>query len=74
MTVTASKLRGNIYRLLDQVLETGVALEVERRGKILRIVPAEPQGKLSHLVRRDDFLRCDPDEIVHMDWSGEWKP
>jgi prevent-host-death family protein len=74
MTVTASKLRGNIYRLLDEVLETGVPIEVERRGRILRIVPAEPPDKLGRLVRRDDFLRCDPDEIVHVDWSGEWQP
>ncbi|MBI5017730.1 MAG: type II toxin-antitoxin system Phd/YefM family antitoxin [Deltaproteobacteria bacterium] len=74
MTVTASKLRENIYRLLDQVLDTGVPLEVERRGRVLRIVPAGPQEKLSHLVRRDAFLRCDPDEIVHVDWSGEWQP
>lgn len=74
MVVTASKLRGNIYRLLDRVLETGVPIEVERRGQVLRIVPAEPRDKLSRLVRRDGFLRCDPDELVHVDWSGEWQP
>ncbi len=74
MVVTASKLRGNIYRLLDQVLETGVPIEVERRGQVLRIVPAEPVDKLSQLARRDDFMRCDPEELVHVDWSGEWKP
>ena len=33
MPVTASKLRENIYRILDQVLETGVPVEIERRGK-----------------------------------------
>ncbi|MEW6490538.1 MAG: type II toxin-antitoxin system Phd/YefM family antitoxin [Thermodesulfobacteriota bacterium] len=74
MTVTASRLRENIYRLLDQVLETGVPLEVERKGKVLRIVPGEPGGKLANLVRRNDFLRCDPEELVHVDWSGEWNP
>ena len=31
MPVTASKLRENIYRILDQVLETGVPVEIERR-------------------------------------------
>jgi hypothetical protein len=42
MPLTASKLRENIYRILDQVLETGVPVEIERRGKILKIVPTEP--------------------------------
>ncbi len=38
MAITASKLRENIYRLLDQVLNTGVPIEVKRRGKILKII------------------------------------
>ena len=29
MPLTAAKLRGNIYRLLDQVLETGIPLEIK---------------------------------------------
>lgn len=31
----------DIYRILDQVLETGVPVEIERRGKLLKIVPVE---------------------------------
>jgi antitoxin (DNA-binding transcriptional repressor) of toxin-antitoxin stability system len=74
MTVSATKLRENIYQILDEVLETGVPVEVERKGKILRIVPPEPKRKLLNLERRPDFLKCDPDEIVHLDWSEEWRP
>lgn len=74
MTVTASALRENIYRLLDEVLETGVPLEIERKGRTLRIVRPEPEKKLAGLPRREDFLTCDPEEIVHLDWSGEWRP
>ncbi len=73
MPVTASKLRESIYRILDQVLETGVPVEIERRGKILRIVPAEPASKLANLKRRK-YLRSDPERLVHIDWSGEWRP
>jgi hypothetical protein len=72
--LTASKLRENIYRFLDQVLETGIPLEIKRRGKVLKIIPAEPINKLANLPRRGDFLKCDPDEIVHLDWSDEWRP
>lgn len=40
MPLTASKLREDIYRIFDQVLETGVPVDIEKRGKILQIVPA----------------------------------
>jgi hypothetical protein len=73
LPVTASKLRESIYRILDQVLETGVPVEIERRGKILLIVPAEPASKLTNLKRRS-YLRSDPERLVHIDWSGEWRP
>jgi hypothetical protein len=74
MAITASKLRENVYRLLDQVLKTGVPLEIRRRGRILKIIPADPVNKLENIIPRKDFLKCDPDDIVHLDWSGEWRP
>jgi len=73
MRLKASKLRENIYRILDQVLETGVSVEIERRGKLLKIVCEEPPSKLERLQPRD-YLRTPPEELVHLDWSGEWRP
>lgn len=73
MRVTASQLRQDIYRILDRVIETGVPVEIERQGKILRIVPPEPSSRTAHLVRRK-YLRIEPEDIVHLDWSGEWQP
>ena len=72
--MTASELRANIYRLLDQVIETGVPLEIERKGQVLQVVLKETPSRLDRLVRRDDFIKGDPDDIVDMDWSGEWSP
>jgi len=76
MKITASKLRENIYRLLDEVIETGVPVEVERRGRRLRIVPAdEPvRAKLGRLDPHPEAIRGDPEDLVHLDWSTEWKP
>jgi antitoxin (DNA-binding transcriptional repressor) of toxin-antitoxin stability system len=74
MKLTASRLRANIYRILDQVLETGEPVEIERRGRILRIVAVEPESWLDRIVPIPGLLLCDPDEIVHMDWSSEWNP
>jgi len=73
MSLTASKLRQDIYRILDTVLETGIPVDIVRRGRILRISRTERAGKLDSLKRRG-FLKCDPEEIIHIDWSGEWKP
>jgi hypothetical protein len=72
MRVTASRLRADIYRLLDEVLETGVPLEIERRGRLLRIVPAVSPSKLERLARRDGIVVGDPEDLVHIDWSTEW--
>ena len=73
MPLTASRLRVIIYRILDQVLETGVPVEVRRKGKTVRIIAAEPPPKLERLKRRR-YLVDDPESIVHLDWSAEWRP
>lgn len=76
MAVTASKLRENVYRILDHVLETGEPVEIIRGGRKLKIVPAdEPRKrKLDRLSSRRDALVGDPEDLVRLDWSKEWKP
>ena len=71
MKVTASKLRENIYSILDEVLDTGIPAEVIRKGKLLRIVPEEKPSKLARLKKRKSLVG-DPESIVHMDWLKEW--
>jgi hypothetical protein len=71
MKITASKLRENVYNILDQALETGVPVEVERKGRILKIVPEAKPSKLAKLKKRN-YLVGDPESIVHMDWLKEW--
>jgi hypothetical protein len=72
MIITASVLRGNIYKLLDNVLESGKPLEVERKGRTLQIVPKETGFKLSKLTKHD-CIQGNPESLVHIDWSDEWK-
>jgi hypothetical protein len=74
MAITASKLRADVYRLLDEILESGQPLEIERKGKILVIAPKEEQSIWDRLPRRKGFIVGDPDELVHVDWSSEWNP
>lgn len=70
----ATKLRANLYRVLDRVLATGIPVEIERGGKLLRIVPAEPVDNLKRLQPHPEYLACDPEAIVHLDWSSEAAP
>jgi hypothetical protein len=72
MAITASTLRANVYRVLDQVLETGEPVEIERNGRRLFIVADQPPSRLAKLVHRPDVVVGDSEELVHVDWSGEW--
>jgi hypothetical protein len=72
MVVKPSRLRANLYRLLDHVLRTGEPIEIDRGGKKLLIVPKEKPAKLNNLARRDVIVG-DPEDLVHLDWSKEWR-
>ena len=67
--VTATELRGNIYQLLEEVLTTGVPLEVKKGGKKLRIMPVEDVDKLKNLTYQPEVIRGDPEDLVHMEWE-----
>ncbi len=70
-TVTPTELRANIYKLLDEVLETGAPLEIKKGDKRLKIVPVEPVDKFQNLVARRDVILGDPDDLVEITWEGE---
>jgi prevent-host-death family protein len=73
MRITASKLRENVYRILDEVIETGAPVEVVRKGGVVKLVSEKPKSKLDRLPKRSRSLFVgDPDDIIGMDWSKEW--
>lgn len=74
MSITASALRADVYRLLDKVLDSGRPLEIERKGRIVVIAPKQARSIWERLPRREGAIVGDPDELVHMDWSSEWNP
>jgi hypothetical protein len=69
--ITGNYLRRNVDAVLDEVLTTGVPVEIERKGRLLRIELAEEPSKLANLKRRS-VLIGDIQDIIHMDWSSEW--
>ncbi len=79
MQISPTKLRQNLYSILDAVLESGVPVEIKRRGRLLRIVPGEdPEadrlGRLRRIAPRPDLMLVDPEELVGVDWSDLWSP
>ena len=67
-----------LTQILDEMVETGTPVEIERYGQRFQILPATPENtttsgnKLDNLIERP-YLNCDPDDIVHLDWSTEWR-
>lgn len=47
--LSVSALRANLYRLLDEVVRTGIPLEVERNGPLLRIAAVQKVSRLTNL-------------------------
>jgi hypothetical protein len=73
MVVTPSKLRENLYNLLDAVAEKGELLEISRKGKILRIVPEQRPSRLDKIIAKNITTASD-EELINTSWGDEWKP
>ncbi len=72
--VSDLNIQNDIFQLLDKVIKTGVPVEIERKGKRLLISPAEKRRDLDSLEEHPEFIVGNPDDLVHIDWSAEWKP
>lgn len=72
--MTASQLRENVDCILDQVLDTGIPVEIEHKGRLVRIVPITSPSRLDCLQPHPGYVLGDPEELVQLDWSAEWKP
>lgn len=70
-SITPTQLRKNLYNLLDEVINTGVPLQVNRGGKILQITAVEKINKLDKLISRPEIIRGNPDDLVAITWEGE---
>ena len=72
MKISASQLRSNIYKILDQIIKNGQPVEIERKGTILRIiVPKSSFAKLNKLKKRK-LTDEDSENFTHIDWTHEW--
>ncbi len=70
-TVSPTELRSNIFKLLDEVLNSGIPLEINKGGRLLKIVPVEKNDKLAKLVSRPDVIVGNPDDLADISWEKE---
>jgi hypothetical protein len=60
----------NLFKIVDQVIQTGNPVLLERKGQKLKIVLEEKKSKLENL-KSHDCITGDPDELVQVK-VGEW--
>jgi prevent-host-death family protein len=70
-SLSLTALRKRLFPIVDQVLDTGIPVEIERKGRKLLIVPVDRSvSKLANLRKRQGIVG-DPDELVDIK-VGEW--
>ena len=72
MIVAATKLRQNLYRILDEILDSGIPVKINRKGEILMIIPEKKKSKLERLTEHKTIVG-DPDSIIKTNFDYEWK-
>ena len=72
--LTPTELRRDIYRILDEILDTGEPRQVVRGEQRIVLMPlSPPPRKLDKLPQRRT-LTCPPEELVEISWEKEWQP
>ncbi len=72
--ITVSHLRQDIYRILDEVIETGRPVEIEWKGRVVRTDTERLEGSIFEtLTPHPGTIVGGSENLVHIDWSPEWK-
>jgi prevent-host-death family protein len=77
MKITATRLRSELYQVLDRVLETGEPVEITRAGGTVVIRPstsARTARRPKSPRGNPELVVGDPDDLVRFDWAKHWKP
>jgi hypothetical protein len=64
-SMSLTRLRSNLYKVVDEIIETGIPVEIERNGRKLKIVLEEKKSKLANLTPHDCIVG-DPEDLVSL--------
>jgi hypothetical protein len=75
MPINPTQLRSNLYKILDQVLETQKPVEIVRKGQVLEVSVKQhkQRSKLANLKPHPNIINGDPENLVQTDWSNYWQ-
>ena len=68
--ISLTALRNNLFKIVDQVIQTGNPVLLERKGQKLKIILEEKKSKLDNL-KPHNCVTGDPDDLVQVK-VGEW--
>ena len=68
--ISLTALRSNLFKIVDNVIETGNPVELERKGHRLKIVIEGKKSKLENL-KPHDCIVGNPDELIDLK-VAEW--
>ena len=66
MVISAKKFRQNFYDLLDRIMETGIPIEIEKDGNLLKILPDYEKSENGELKPAELMIE-DIKEIIDPD-------
>jgi len=72
-TIPLNNFLSNTEILLKEIVENKTSIEIELKEKKIIIALSEHENKLKRLKRHEGCIVGDPEDIVHLDWSGEWR-
>jgi len=63
--ISLTALRNKLFKVVDEVIQTGIPAEIDRNGRRLKIVLEEKKSKLNNL-KPHDCIVGDPDELIQL--------
>jgi hypothetical protein len=73
LRLTPTRLRAELYKTLDRVLETGEPVEVDRRGQRVLMVRERNASRISRLLKHPGTISGDPDDLPGLTWEDAWR-
>ena len=73
MSITLEEFQKDAAPWLARMKKTGEPLHLVAGPEAFELRPV-PAADLATLLPKRDIISGDPEELVHLDWSSEWRP
>jgi hypothetical protein len=72
--MSATRLRAELFKTLDQVVSSGESVEIERPGGTVRMVLAASGSRLARLSPHPGTVSGNPEDLATLSWEDAWQP